>query len=229
MIGDHDFLGSSSLTPIALLPKRANGLGLKAHTETDTESAAESDDEEFLPDARSPDQQRAYTALHGNGGFSSWERIIKSAEPESRPEILRNGLLELYPLAESAAVRHVEISDWAYRIGILYNICDADELRRIIAEAKTSGARAASSPIAVPVISDRLRPLDLEQFLQLSIKPREMLLDPILPEKGLAMLYAARGTGKTHVALGIGFGVATGTRISEMERSETSPRAVDRR
>jgi putative DNA primase/helicase len=59
----------------------------------------------------------------------------------------------------------------------------------------------------------RLRPLDLKEFLQLSIKPREMLLDPILPEKGLAMLYAARGTGKTHVALGICFAIATGTKF----------------
>jgi hypothetical protein len=61
------------------------------------------------------------------------------------------------------------------------------------------------------IACERLRPLDLKQFLQLSIKAREMLLDPILPEKGLAMLYAARGTGKTHVALGIAFAVATGT------------------
>jgi putative DNA primase/helicase len=37
-----------------------------------------------------------------------------------------------------------------------------------------------------------------------------MLLDPILPEKGLAMCHAARGTGKTHVALGITFAVAKG-------------------
>ena len=59
--------------------------------------------------------------------------------------------------------------------------------------------------------ADRLRPLDLRQFLSLEIKPREMLLDPILPEKGLAMVYAGRGTGKTHVALGIAFAVATGT------------------
>jgi RecA-family ATPase len=37
-----------------------------------------------------------------------------------------------------------------------------------------------------------------------------MILGPILPEKGLAMLYAARGTGKTLVALGIAFAVASG-------------------
>jgi len=56
--------------------------------------------------------------------------------------------------------------------------------------------------------STRLRPLNLESFLSLAIKPREMILNPIIPEKGLAMLYASRGTGKTHVALGIAYAVA---------------------
>ena len=51
-----------------------------------------------------------------------------------------------------------------------------------------------------------------------------MLLDPILPEKGLAMLYASRGTGKTHVALGIGFAVATGTKF--LKWTAPKPRRV---
>ena len=38
-----------------------------------------------------------------------------------------------------------------------------------------------------------------------------MVLDPIIPEHGMAMLYAARGIGKTHVALGIAHAVACGT------------------
>ncbi len=38
-----------------------------------------------------------------------------------------------------------------------------------------------------------------------------MVLDPIIPEKGLVMLYAIRGTGKTHVALGVAYAVATGS------------------
>jgi putative DNA primase/helicase len=59
----------------------------------------------------------------------------------------------------------------------------------------------------------RLRPLDITEFLALAIKPREMLLDPILPEKGLMMLYATRGTGKTFVALGIALAVASGTKF----------------
>jgi putative DNA primase/helicase len=59
----------------------------------------------------------------------------------------------------------------------------------------------------------RLRPLDITEFLALAIKPSEMLLDPILPEKGLMMLYATRGTGKTFVALGIALAVASGTKF----------------
>jgi uncharacterized protein YerC len=70
-------------------------------------------------------------------------------------------------------------------------------------------------------LSDRLRPLDLKQFLQLSVKSREMILGPILPEKGLAMLYAGRGTGKTLVALGIAFAVASGTKFLKW----TAPKA----
>jgi putative DNA primase/helicase len=55
----------------------------------------------------------------------------------------------------------------------------------------------------------RLKPVDFADFCALKIKPREMVLNPVLPEKGLVMCYAARGTGKTHVALGIGFAVST--------------------
>jgi hypothetical protein len=53
-------------------------------------------------------------------------------------------------------------------------------------------------------------PLDLGELLALDIPERGMVLDPVIPEKGLALLYAARGTGKTHVALGIAHAVATG-------------------
>jgi putative DNA primase/helicase len=60
-------------------------------------------------------------------------------------------------------------------------------------------------------ICERLRPLDLADLFALDIKPRGMVLEPIIPEKGLVMLYGARGAGKTHVALGIGHAVATGS------------------
>ena len=58
---------------------------------------------------------------------------------------------------------------------------------------------------------DQFRPLALPAFFALDIRPRGMVLDPIIPEKGLVMIYAARGTGKTHIALGIAHAVASGT------------------
>lgn len=59
----------------------------------------------------------------------------------------------------------------------------------------------------------RLQPIDIEEFCKLEIKKREMVLDPILPEKGLAMVYSQRGVGKTHFGLGIGYAVATGSKF----------------
>ena len=48
------------------------------------------------------------------------------------------------------------------------------------------------------------------KFARLKLPPRAMLLEPILPERGLAMLFAGRGIGKTHVALGIAYAVVAG-------------------
>lgn len=55
----------------------------------------------------------------------------------------------------------------------------------------------------------QLQALGLNEFLNLDIPPREMLLDPILPEKSLAMLYAPRGIGKSWLGLSIGLTVAS--------------------
>jgi hypothetical protein len=87
-----------------------------------------------------------------------------------------------------------DISDWINSGGA------ADQLSALVADLTDWNPHPS-----------RLRPLTLSEFFSLEIKPREMLLDPIIPEKGLAMLYASRGTGKTHIALGIGYAVATGT------------------
>ena len=43
----------------------------------------------------------------------------------------------------------------------------------------------------------KLQPIGFDDFLSLDVPPREVLLDPILPERSLAMLYAPRGVGKT--------------------------------
>jgi putative DNA primase/helicase len=61
------------------------------------------------------------------------------------------------------------------------------------------------SPIKPP-----WRSLTIAEFLLLKLPPRELILAPWLPTKGLAMIHSVRGIGKTHLALGIAYAVATG-------------------
>ena len=53
-------------------------------------------------------------------------------------------------------------------------------------------------------------PITAAELLTMTIPPRRTLLTPWLPEKGLAMLYAPRGLGKTYLALSIAYAVASG-------------------
>jgi putative DNA primase/helicase len=56
-----------------------------------------------------------------------------------------------------------------------------------------------------------LKSIGFDDFLAIDVPRREMLLDPILPERSLAMLYAPRGIGKTLLSLSIGLAVASGS------------------
>ena len=55
-----------------------------------------------------------------------------------------------------------------------------------------------------------LQAIGINDFLNIDIPAREMLLSPILPERSLAMLYAPRGVGKSWLGLSIGMAVAAG-------------------
>ena len=58
-----------------------------------------------------------------------------------------------------------------------------------------------------------LQSVSVRDFLQMELPVREHLLAPWLPTQGLAMIHAARGTGKTHLSLGIAYAVASGGRF----------------
>jgi putative DNA primase/helicase len=55
-----------------------------------------------------------------------------------------------------------------------------------------------------------LRSFASHEFTSMALKPREYALSPILRTRGIAMLAAYRGVGKTQVAVGIAHAVATG-------------------
>jgi putative DNA primase/helicase len=55
-----------------------------------------------------------------------------------------------------------------------------------------------------------LNAISARDFLARDIPPRQMILNPILPECGIVMLHGVRGAGKTHFALAIGVAAASG-------------------
>jgi hypothetical protein len=61
-------------------------------------------------------------------------------------------------------------------------------------------------------------------FARENLPRREMILTPILPVQGLAMLFAGRGVGKTRVAMGMSWAAVTATRF--LRWSAASPRRV---
>jgi AAA domain-containing protein/primase-like protein/Homeodomain-like domain-containing protein len=87
---------------------------------------------------------------------------------------------------------------------------EADEVRRIARDIgkKLPGAVKAAGPGREP-----LRVVDVHSFLNMEIAPRHMMLAPWLPYQSLSMIYARRGTGKTHLALGIAYAVAGGGEV----------------
>lgn len=68
---------------------------------------------------------------------------------------------------------------------------------------------SAGAPLG-PIGSGAARVLTFADLLATHTEPRPFLLEPLLRERDLAMLFGWRGIGKTWVALGIGWAVATG-------------------
>ena len=68
-----------------------------------------------------------------------------------------------------------------------------------------------------------LKSIGFDDFLAIDMPPREMLLDPILPERSLAMLYAPRGVGKTLLSLSIGLAVASGSPLLRWQAPRQRP------
>ena len=56
----------------------------------------------------------------------------------------------------------------------------------------------------------RLRAITCAELFTTDFPPREHVLTPWLPTKGLAMLFGPRGIGKTHLTLGIAYAIASG-------------------
>lgn len=82
--------------------------------------------------------------------------------------------------------------------------------------ASIEAARPVKQVEAEPTFGDGVKryhkvvAVDIAAFLAREFPPRSNLLSPWLPSQGLAMVYAYRGIGKTHFALGVAYAVACG-------------------
>ena len=83
-----------------------------------------------------------------------------------------------------------------------------------------------ATPSATAGDSDRgaLKVLNLAELLTFEIPDRQAILSPWLLTQSLTMLHSYRGVGKTHVALGIAYAVATGGTYLTWQAEQ--PRAV---
>lgn len=118
--------------------------------------------------------------------------------------------------------RSAPVVDWARTVrnhSILRSVAHASEFlmqsalepgakaEEVVAHLQAIGKMYAGSQAGTKALLSAVAAQDL---LARDIKPRQMLLDPLLPEQGLIMLYAYRGIGKTYVALGIAAAVSSG-------------------
>ncbi len=98
--------------------------------------------------------------------------------------------------------------------GIEYQESHGKDVSDWLAEGNTTDSLlkllAATTDYSPSTPKAKIRAVTLEEFLQMKLPKREMILAPFLPSQGLCLLYAKRGVGKTHVALGIAYAVATG-------------------
>lgn len=76
------------------------------------------------------------------------------------------------------------------------------EVRRQLEASENHPAAVGSAPALVS--------LDMGEFLSMSIPERGLLLSPVLPVQGIAIMYAPRGIGKTFAALSVAVAVASG-------------------
>lgn len=80
-----------------------------------------------------------------------------------------------------------------------------EEAERLIAEQESANLAQNSLPD-----NPRLRTVTFHDLEAMEIAQREMILAPVLPAQGIAMIYAERGIGKTHVAMNVAYAVASG-------------------
>jgi hypothetical protein len=175
--------------------------------------AANGQNNEDKPMPREDAEERAFRALHGEGGFSSWERVLKAAKPHNRPDILSNACLELYQLVAKANVSHVKIADWATAQNQIFAIGDEDSVQAIISDAKRKSEapeRAKTSKTKIKTGDRSERTLIVQCTSEIEPEPIAWLWPGRIARGKHTCIAGEPGTGKSQLSIAIIATVTTG-------------------
>ncbi|HEV2380860.1 MAG TPA: AAA family ATPase [Terriglobia bacterium] len=144
------------------------------------------------------------------------DRLARRLDPARVSPVLIAELTDgmpVYPNLTFYRNRIIQCADWrrgaasALRLQQAYVSANPDSIRQALEELDTLRAQGSDGR------TKTLRAVSLRELLSMNLPPRGMLLDPVIPEQGLSLLYAKRGVGKTHLALGIVVAVASGSQF----------------
>ncbi len=143
---------------------------------------------------------------------------------DSRPEILAgNRNNALYPIACKAlnfglsrevAIEH--LSEW--QLTKVLPPLDLEELSSIVTNAynyskEKNGIDSIAQIFEKSPDPKSLNVVNIAEFLSMQLPERDCIIEPILATQGLAMIYAARGVGKTYLSLFLSLSIANGSNV----------------
>lgn len=90
------------------------------------------------------------------------------------------------------------------------SVCDPPMLARDVRRIAYGKRNISPDEQDIPQLQTReIATVELSELFDMDIRPREFVLEPVLPEQGLVMIHGFRGLGKTHCSIGIAVAVAS--------------------
>jgi putative DNA primase/helicase len=131
-------------------------------------------------------------------------------------------------LAATSEADALSVSSTAPKNGEGGGIPSSSESSSVQADAAGAGQEAQKPNASISLFKrmnrSPLHVISARELIDTPVEPRRFLLEPWLPEKGVALIYARPGFGKTLLALGVAYAVATGTTFLQWKAPQ--PRRV---
>lgn len=122
--------------------------------------------------------------------------------------------------AEGKPITYDNVKPAADKMGINPKITDSfvyDDESFSDNEVTQGNPFEKKAELITEVKQSRINIVNALDFMAMTFPPRENIISPWLPTQGLAMIFAQRGIGKTHLSLGIAYAVASGGKLFNWE------------